>query len=282
MGRKGLGVKAPANCRLIGRWRIGSDRQLRVVDRERKRRQTGERQGLGRPVESGTAPPVALASKGARRVRAMAPKSWLAEWFELTGHVEELFADAKARRLQVPPRDACASVANMLMVVRDRAVAAPLRKDNTRGARNGARKSAKAFLRHLRPLRQNLAAQIAEIREIEMLGDLAPPMLASNLAAHEQLEAAARAVEALLPVLETPPTAPWPDHDPIRFIAGQAQKAWADANDGTSPHSKNPGDPLVKFVSKALSLVGMSLSPHTVSAVLRGLRRTERVDKIRN
>jgi hypothetical protein len=22
MGRKGLGVKAPANCRLIGRWRI--------------------------------------------------------------------------------------------------------------------------------------------------------------------------------------------------------------------------------------------------------------------
>ena len=166
----------------------------------------------------------------------------------------------------------------MLMVVRDRAVAAPLRKDNTRGARNGARKSAKAFLRHLRPLRQKLAAQIAEIREIEMLGDLAAPMLT----AHEQLEAAARAVEALLPVLEAPPIAPWPDNDPIRFIARQAQKAWADANDGTLPHSKNPNDPLVKFVSKALSLVGMSRSPHTVSAVLRGLRRTERVDKIRN
>jgi hypothetical protein len=212
----------------------------------------------------------------------MAPKSWLAEWIELTGHVEELFADAKARRLQVPPRDACASVANVLLVVRDKAVAAPLRKDNTRGARNGARKSAKAFLRHLRPLRQKLAAQIAEIREIEMLGDLAAPMLASNLTAHEQLEAAARAVEALLPVLETPPIAPWPDNDPIRFIARQAQKAWADANHGTFPHSKNPDHPLVKFVSKALSLVGMSRSPQTVSAVLRGRRRTERVDKIRN
>jgi Tfp pilus assembly protein PilP len=115
-----------------------------------------------------------------------------------------------------------------------------------------------------------------------MVGDLAAPMLLSNLTAHEQLEAAARAVEALLPVLETPPIAPWPDNDPIRFIAGQAQKAWADANDGTSPHSKNPGDPLVKFVSKALSLVGMSRSPQTVSAVLRGRRRTKRADKIRN
>ena len=122
----------------------------------------------------------------------MAPKSWLAEWIELTGHVEELFADAKARRLQVPPRDACASVANVLMVVRARAVAGPLRKDNTRGARNGARKSAKAFLRHLRPLRQKLAAQIAEIGEIEMADDLAAPMLLSNLTAHEQLRARRR------------------------------------------------------------------------------------------
>jgi hypothetical protein len=209
----------------------------------------------------------------------MAPKSWLADWNELTGHVEELFAEAKARRRQVPPHDACASVANVLMVVRRRAVAAPLRKDNTREARNGARKSAKALLRHLRPLRQKLVAQIAAIREIEMLDDLIAPMLASNLAAHEQLEAAARAVEALLPVLEMPPIAPWPDNDPIRFVARQAQKAWADANDGTSPHSKNPRDPLVKFVSKALSLVGMTRSPQTVSAVLRGRRRTKRWTK---
>jgi hypothetical protein len=114
-----------------------------------------------------------------------------------------------------------------------------------------------------------------------MRGDLAAPT-ASNLTAREQLEAAALAVEALLPVLETPPIAPWPDNDPIRFIAHQAQKAWADANDGTFPHSKNPDDPLVKFVSKALSLVGMNRSPQTVSAVLRGRRRPERVDKIRN
>ena len=171
----------------------------------------------------------------------------------------------------------------MLLVVRDRTVAAPLRKDNTRGARNGARKSAKAFLRHLRPLRQKLAAQIAEIREIEKCWATWPHRcFASNLTAHEQLQAAARAVEALLPVLETPPIAPWPDNDPIRFIARQVQKAWADANHGTFPRSKNPDHPLVKFVSKALSLVGMSRSPQTVSAVLRGRRRTKRVDKIRN
>ena len=195
----------------------------------------------------------------------MVPKSWLAEWNELTGPVEELFAQVKARRLRAPPRDACASVASALLVMRHKAAAAPLRKDATRGARNGARKSGRALLRHLQPLRQNLAAQIAEISTI-----------ASNFGARERerLEAAARAVETLLPALDAPPIAPLPDNgDPH-----EAQRAWADANDGAAPQSKNPGDPLVKFVSRALSLVGMSRSPETVSAVLRGRRRTKRAD----
>ena len=218
----------------------------------------------------------------------MVPKSWLAEWNELTGPVEELFAQVKARRLRAPPRDACASVASALLVMRHKAAAAPLRKDATRGARNGARKSGRALLRHLQPLRQNLAAQIAEIstiasnfggRERERLEAAAR----AAQAAHDRLEAAARAVETLLPALDAPPIAPLPDSgDPIRFIAREAQRAWADANDGAAPQSKNPGDPLVKFVSRALSLVGMSRSPETVSAVLRGRRRTKRADKIRN
>jgi hypothetical protein len=204
----------------------------------------------------------------------MVPKSWLAEWNELTGPVEELFAEVKARRLRAPPRDACASVASALLVVRRITAAAPLRKDATRGARNGARKSGRTLLRHLQPLRQKLAAEIADISTS-----------ASNFGARERerLEAAARAVQTLLPALDAPPIAPLPDSgDPIRFIACEAQRAWADANDGAAPQSKNPGDPLVKFVSRALSLVGMSRSPETVSAVLRGRRRTKRVDKIRN
>ena len=212
----------------------------------------------------------------------MAPKSWLAEWIELTGHVEELFAEIKARRLQVPPRDACASVANVLMVVRARAVAAPLRKDNTRGARNGARKSAKAFLRHLRPLRQKLAAQIAEISGNRNAGRPGRTDACKQSCGTRAIGGGGACHRSPVAGMETPPIAPWPDADPIRFIARQAQKAWADANDGTVPRSKNPNDPLVKFVSKALSLVGMSRSPQTVSAVLRGRRRTKRVDKIRN
>ena len=218
----------------------------------------------------------------------MVPDSWLAEWNELTGPVEELFAEVKARRLRAPSRDACASVANALLVMRHKAAVAPLRKDATRGARNGARKSGRALLRHLQPLRQKLAAEIAELsttaskfgaRERERLEAAAR----AAQAADDRLEAAARAVETLLPALDAPPIAPLPDGgDPIRFIALEAQRAWADANDGAAPQSKNPGDPLVKFVSRALSLVGMSRSPETVSAVLRGRRRTKRADKIRN
>jgi hypothetical protein len=167
--------------------------------------------------------------------------------------------------------------------MRHKAAAAPLRKDAAREARNGARKSGQALLRHLQPLRQSLAAQIAEIstiacnfggRERERL-----EAAARAQAAHDRLEAAARAVETLLPALDAPPIAPLPDNsDPIRFIACEAQRAWADANDGAAPQSKNPDDPLVKFVSEALSLVGMSRSPETVSAVLRGRRRTKRAD----
>ena len=183
----------------------------------------------------------------------------------MTGPVEELFAEVKARRLRAPPRHACASVASALLVVRHITAAAPLRKDATRGARNGARKSGRTLLRHLQTLRQKLAVEIADISTS-----------ASNCGARERerLEAAARAVETLLPALDAPPIAPLPDNgDPH-----EAQRAWADANDGAAPQSKNPGDPLVQFVSRALSLVGMSRSPETVSAVLRGRRRTKRAD----
>jgi hypothetical protein len=67
--------------------------------------------------------------------------------------------------------------------------------------------------------------------------------------------------------------------DPIRQIAACAQEAWEETNGGRAPRSKNPDDPLCRFVEEAMKLIEQPCSAATVSAVLRNRRRNRR-DKI--
>jgi hypothetical protein len=75
----------------------------------------------------------------------------------------------------------------------------------------------------------------------------------------EQIDAAIKAVEALLPALDRPPIKPWLGNDPIRFIADLAQQAWASTND-IPPVSKGSEDPLARLVTGALALVHIGWS----------------------
>jgi hypothetical protein len=67
--------------------------------------------------------------------------------------------------------------------------------------------------------------------------------------------------------------------DAIRQIGACAQEAWEETNGGQAPRSKNPDDPLCRFVVKAMKLIEQPRSAATVSAVLRDRRRNRR-DKI--
>jgi hypothetical protein len=180
---------------------------------------------------------------------------WFTELKDLTPRVEREFT-AATKAFEAPSRDACGSVASVLMVVRVRKDAAPLRKDITRGHRAHTRKSAKNFLLHLQPLKRKLEILIADV---ETMG-FDRLRLAPYNEELERIAAAAIAVEALLPALNRPPIAPWPDNEPILLVAQKAQEAWAEANHGDMPTGKHEEDPLVKLVTGALGLVGICQS----------------------
>jgi hypothetical protein len=62
--------------------------------------------------------------------------------------------------------------------------------------------------------------------------------------------------------------------DPIRFLAEKATSAWASANGGKFPRSREKdGSPLVKVVVKLLELAGIATSLSNVSATLKNQRR---------
>ena len=79
-----------------------------------------------------------------------------------------------------------------------------------------------------------------------------------------------RHMEALLPALSPKRDA---KPDPIRKLAECAREAWAETNGGKFPRSLRPDDPLCQFLVKALAAAGRTLSPATMSEVLRGRRR---------
>jgi hypothetical protein len=187
---------------------------------------------------------------------------------DLTQFVEALFR-AHSKRYCPPSLEGCRTVATALMVVRRTEDAKAQRKDLTKAPIVAARKSAKDLLRNLKPIRWKLECLVADAESWgQSDAGYREPL--------DRLNAAANAVEALLIEIERPPIAPISHRDPIRFIAEKVQEAWAQANEGAWPTSKNPNDPLVRVVVNALSLVGMMrVTPNAVSAVLRGERRTK-------
>jgi hypothetical protein len=77
----------------------------------------------------------------------------------------------------------------------------------------------------------------------------------------------------LLPALSSSRDA---NRDPIRLLASAAQQAWAEANDGRAPRSKNPDDPLCRFLVEALAAANLKRSRAEISEVLRGRRRKQK------
>jgi hypothetical protein len=192
-------------------------------------------------------------------------RSWFAEREELTPHVERIFVE-ESRKHNAPSKDACRTVASALMVVRARVTA--VRQDTLTPSIQRAHKSAMALHHHLQPLRQRLADRFYELEAmgLEAIGLDAEPLNAELTL----LDAAVEAVEALVPALDR--LAPWPDRDPSLFIAEKVREAWAEANNGRSPKSKDAGGPLVNVVTRLLALVLKKQKPETVSARLK-LRR---------
>lgn len=184
---------------------------------------------------------------------------WATELDGLTQRVEKIFVE-ESRKHEPPSKDAYKTVAITLMAVRARVKA--VRKDITKKPRSGARASARDLLRHLEPIRQNLAGQIAVF---EPIGASTPALVVHYSDQLKLLDAAAQAVVTLLPELKKPPK-------PILIVAQEAQKAWAKANNGAAPKSKDPAGPLVNVIARALALVGIHQSKETVSAVLKGRR----------
>lgn len=193
------------------------------------------------------------------------------DFFTMTLRIEELFVEA-TKRFRAPSLEGCAAAVVFLETVRMLSAVDPVWRLDWHAPK--AKRAAQIFLAHTAPLRKSLA-HYSTLANPDEPGEMC--MCRANfLKARTLVEMAVQAVEAALPVLsEIDP----PEADTIQHLAWIAQRVWADTNDGDAPRGVNPDDPLVKFVTAALTEIGINHSRATVSAVLRGRRRTKRRDK---
>ena len=138
-------------------------------------------------------------------------------------------------------------------------------EDETLDARKLAIKYGKLFLRHIEPERRLMENMVSLASQGQPIGNWIEEYKEMVF----RIEEIRRHMEAVFPSLS-------PKHhakrDPIRTIASAAQLAWSNANDGRSPQSKNPDDPLCRFLVPALAATGLNLSPAAISEILRGRR----------
>ena len=95
----------------------------------------------------------------------------------------------------------------------------------------------------------------------------------------DALDRAVAAVEAARNAWEARAPLDLPDQDMADFIRVWTSRAWETTNGPKGkgpPRSVHESDPLCRFITAALELIGQHRSVATVSAALRGLRRLRR------
>jgi len=191
----------------------------------------------------------------------LAFRSWLEEFERLLPQVNAWFRQATSR-FAPPPDKGCRMVAGYVMAFRH-----PV--DDISDTRKHAIKHGKLFLRYVEPERRQIAAMVSFASRGRPFGNWFDEAK-ETLYLIEEIQ---RHLAALLPPLSPRRDA---NRDPIRLLASVALQAWAEANDGRAPRSKNPDAPLCRFLVGALAAVGQNRSPAEISEVLRGRRRSRR------
>jgi hypothetical protein len=141
-----------------------------------------------------------------------------------------------------------------------------------------ALKHARLFLRHLPAIRRDWenAAQMCTVETdgAEIVRDTINYENFSSvirLIDQTKMQVQAFLEACTLPHRQTP--------NPAAFIADAAQTAWERVETDAIPKANGPGDPLCLFVTEAMSLAGKTLSPETVSDMLRDRHQRKRSAK---
>jgi hypothetical protein len=190
-------------------------------------------------------------------------EDWLEELEKLVPQVKRWFREATSK-LTVPSDADCRAAAIYLIAFRESAKSA---NNEQRDSRKDAIRYGKLFLKHIEPERRRIEKMISAASHGTPYGDWLP-QYQDRLRRIEEIRGH---MAVLLPALSPDLDHKW---DPIRKLASIAQEAWERANNGRSPRSKNPDDPLCLFLVKALTAIGEGRSPAEITEVLRRRRRT--------
>lgn len=187
-----------------------------------------------------------------RAVIALCPK--------LAGLFQEIWPRAKSH----PSASECFGIATALYTVK--AAQKPRKTSLPATIKHG-----RLFLRHLPAVRRDWedAAQMfkLDVDGIETVQDQANFQNFSSVI--DLIDHTERLVQSLLDTCTLPRP---PSPNPATFIATKVQAAWRRVKGAKIPRSDGPDDPLCRFVTAAMGLIGKNLSPHSVSGLLRNRR----------
>jgi hypothetical protein len=179
---------------------------------------------------------------------------------ELCPRLEDLFKVIWPKANQYPTASDCLNIAYKLYVVND--TPRPKKPSST------ALKYARLLLLHLPSVRSAWESS-AQMHKVRVGGDeiiLNQLELDNCLSVLKTIENTELGVTAFLrrcaPLQQSAP-------NKAAFIADAVQMTWLLAKTAPVPKAVGPNDPLCRFVTEALALVGIRRSPSTISEMLR-------------